>query len=310
VALYPLASWRRLPGTEPAIQPRAVIFHTMVGYLTSTDAYFRSGRSGGIEAHFGVGGRWGSDLAAGLDGKVWQWRDTAEQADANLHANDFAISIETADNAPASAADLAPWTAAQLAALIALGRWLRETHRIPARVCQSPTDSGFGWHAMWGAPSAWTPSAGKVCPGAARIGQLHATVFPAIFAAGTPSQEDDLFEETDRTMLAAVHKQITGAVAAGQTSFAGTIVATLTAAQLLVNEGRTQSTHLDAAITACMAGDDENLAMVLAALTKVNVELTDAQVGQLADQLHLSPQAIAEAVRLDLAGHLAPKVGA
>jgi hypothetical protein len=191
MARCPFAAWRRLPGSEPAITPRTFIFHTMVGYLTSTDRYFRSGASGGIESHFGVGGKWGTDLPAGLDGVIWQWRDTSEQADANLHANDFAISVETADNAPRSAADLAAWTPKQVAALIRLGRWARATHGIPPRICRTPTDAGFGWHAMWGAPSPWTPSSGKVCPGARRIAQLRTVILPAIFAADAPPVEDD-----------------------------------------------------------------------------------------------------------------------
>jgi hypothetical protein len=201
MARCPFADWRRLPGSEPSIVPRTVIFHTMVGYLTSTDTYFRSGNSGGIESHFGVGGKWGSDAGHDLDGAIWQWRDTEEQADANLHANGFAVSIETADNAPGSAADLAPWTPAQLASLVRLGIWLKDTHNIPARICQSSTDSGFGWHAMWGAPSDWTPAVGKVCPGAERIHQLKTTVFPAIFA-GTALEEDMPLTETDLNNIA------------------------------------------------------------------------------------------------------------
>ena len=50
----------------------------MVGYLTSTDDYFRTGNGAGYqdtESHSGVGGRWGGDAKAGLDGTVWQWQD-------------------------------------------------------------------------------------------------------------------------------------------------------------------------------------------------------------------------------------------
>lgn len=214
MARCPFASWRRLPGTEPPITPRTVIFHTCVGNLTGTDSYFRSGRSGGIEAHFGVGGRWGPDLAAGLDGAAWQWRDTSEQADANRTANNFAVSIETADNAPRFAADILPWTGAQVDMLVRLGRWLRETHQIPPRVCRSPVDAGFGWHGMWDNTSfeladgttPWTPSAGKECPGPARISQLRTVVLPAIFADHHPTTllEDDV-TETQAAQLKRIH---------------------------------------------------------------------------------------------------------
>ena len=69
---YPSASWRPL-GTqsEPAITPRILIFHTMVGSLKGTDALFRGQGYTGTESHFGVGGPWDG---AALDGAVWQWQ--------------------------------------------------------------------------------------------------------------------------------------------------------------------------------------------------------------------------------------------
>jgi N-acetylmuramoyl-L-alanine amidase-like protein len=189
MARYPAAEWRRVPGTEPAITPRTVIFHTMVGTLAGTDAYFRSGRSGGIESHFGVGGPW---EGVQYDGVIYQWRDTHEQADANYHANDFAISIETSDGGQ----PLRTWTPKQVDALVKLGRWLADEHGIPRRICRSPTDSGFGWHVMFGAPSEWTPVA-KTCPGATRIRQLKDEVLPRIFAA-TDQEADMPLDQTDK----------------------------------------------------------------------------------------------------------------
>ena len=193
MARYPEAMWRRLPGDEPKITPKTVIFHTMVGTLPGTDTWFRSGRSGGVEAHFGVGGPW---EGASYDGVVWQWRDTQEQADANFRANTFAISIETSDGGDATR----PWTPRQLQALIDLGRWLADTHLIPRRICPAWDQGGFGWHAMWGAPSNWTPAAGKTCPGATRIAQLKQTVLPAIFAKEEP------MADTDTLILAELRK--------------------------------------------------------------------------------------------------------
>jgi len=194
MARYPGAEWRRLPGSEPAITPSTVIFHTMVGTLPGTDAYFRSGRSWGIESHFGVGGPWEGPE---YDGVVWQWRDTEEQADANYHANGFAISIETSDGGDPSR----PWSAKQLAALVRLGNWLAATHGIPRRICRTATDSGFGWHVMFGAPGPWTPSA-KTCPGATRIAQLKAEVLPAIFADQPPQEVPDVTDEQARQLKA------------------------------------------------------------------------------------------------------------
>jgi len=186
MARYPAASWRRLPGDEPAITPRTVIFHTMVTTLPACDAYFRSGRSGGIESHFGVGGPWEGEQ---YDGVVWQWRDTEEQADANLKANAFAVSIETSDGGDPTR----PWSPKQLDALVKLGNWLAGTHSIPRRICPAWDAGGFGYHVMFGAPGPWTPVA-KTCPGPARIRQLREVVLPAIFAGGQ-LEEDDLTPE-------------------------------------------------------------------------------------------------------------------
>jgi len=203
MARYGEAAWHRCPGSEPDIRATQVIFHTaVVRDLVDLRNYFCSGRSGGIESHFGVGGKWGRD--PDQDGAVEQWRDTAEQADANRSANrrpdgSGAISIETCDNAPRFPADIEPWTLKQVASLIKLGNWAHRTHGIPLRICRSPDDPGYGFHGMWDntrfelsdGTTPWTPSAGKVCPGARRVAQLKTIVLPAIFA-GTEPPEDDM----------------------------------------------------------------------------------------------------------------------
>lgn len=192
MAIYPAGVWKRLPGSEPAIVPRTAIFHTMVGTLPGTDAFFRSGRSGGIESTFGLGGPW---EGAQYDGLVWQWRDTEEQADANLKANAFANSIEMSDGGNPNN----PLSAKQLDAAVDLGRWLASKHPIPRRVCPAWDQGGFGWHVMFGAPGPWTPVS-KECPGRVRIAQLKTIVFPAIFS-GTSLQEDDLYDQAAEDRL-------------------------------------------------------------------------------------------------------------
>jgi hypothetical protein len=186
MARYPRGMWRRLPGDEPAIRPTTGIFHTMVGTLPSVDDYFRSGRSGGIESHFGVGGPW---EGTHYDGLVYQWRDTREQADANFRANGFGVSIETSDGGDPDR----PWSPKQVDALVDLGRWLAAEEKIPRRICPAWNAGGFGWHTMWGAPSEWTPVS-KTCPGPVRIRQLQQIVLPAIFA-DHPPEEDDVTEQ-------------------------------------------------------------------------------------------------------------------
>ena len=73
----------------------------MVGYPPARTMFPHRERRGyqGTESHFGVGGRWGGDAKAGLDGTVWQWQDLLYTADANLDGAWDVISIETADNA-------------------------------------------------------------------------------------------------------------------------------------------------------------------------------------------------------------------
>lgn len=192
--ICPFASWRPLPEatSQPPITPRVVIFHTMVGSLAGTERHFRD--QTGIESHFGLGGPTdGPDL----DGALWQWMDLGRQADANLNANDFAISIETSDGGDPDR----PWSPKQLATLVRLGNWLADHFGIPRHQCPAWDRSGFGWHVMFGAPGPWTPVA-KTCPGPVRIRQLREIVFPAIFA-GRQLEEDDMpYTEAQLTEIA------------------------------------------------------------------------------------------------------------
>jgi hypothetical protein len=196
----PFAEWRPLPEatSQPRIDPTTVIFHTAVGTLRGVERYFRD--STGVESHMMVGG---PEDGADLDGVTWQWMDLERQADANLDANRFAISIETSDNHPQRPEDIVPWSPKQLAALVRLGNWCADRFDIPRRQCPAWNAGGFGWHAMWGAPSHWTPSSGKVCPGPARIAQLKTIVLPAIFAGRELNDvEEDAMTEDDRKFLA------------------------------------------------------------------------------------------------------------
>jgi N-acetylmuramoyl-L-alanine amidase len=145
-----LPEWNR----QPRITPTTIIDHSIVGSALGAWFYFRD--QTGIESHFIVrGARSGS-----ADGHIWQLMDTGRQADANLNANAFAISIETEDNGDP---DDFPWSRAQLDSLRWLHARLRAVHpTIPRRRCPSPRGGGLGYHSMWGAPSAWTPVRGKL----------------------------------------------------------------------------------------------------------------------------------------------------
>lgn len=205
---YPPASWRPLgPQTEPLMRSHDIVcVHTMVGYLTSTDRYFRSGNGAGFqgtESHYGIGGPWGSDAGKGLDGAVWQWQDRARTADANYKDPYRVISVETADNAPRYASSLERWSPAQAASLVELLAWECSTaahadcpstwtcHRegIPPRLIPDtkPGRRGLGYHAQ-GVPGnglvaggvPWSKSRGKECPGTARIAQYKNEIIPAV----------------------------------------------------------------------------------------------------------------------------------
>jgi hypothetical protein len=145
-----LPEWNR----QPRMTPTTIIDHSIVGSALGAWHYFRD--QTGIESHFIVrGARSGS-----ADGHIWQLMDTGRQADANLNANAFAISIETEDNGDP---DDFPWSGAQLASLRWLHAKLRAVHpTIPRRRCPSSRGGGLGYHSMWGAPSPWTPVAGKL----------------------------------------------------------------------------------------------------------------------------------------------------
>lgn len=189
--------------------------HTMVGYLISTDGYFRQGGWTGTESHFGVGGEWGPDLGGHMDGRAFQWQDCMYTADANYRGSPRVMSIETADNAPQSARDIKPWTLAQCDTIVALLDWWcrKETHQncpsawlchqqgIPREliVDTKPGRRGLAYHAQ-GVPGnglvpggvAWSTSRGKECPGLARISQFKNVIVPRVKALGKVGGEDDM----------------------------------------------------------------------------------------------------------------------
>ena len=162
MAVCPFAVKRLIaPGSsDPRIEPRVAILHVDAGNASSLYDYFKN-RSGGIESHFHIR----------KDGVIEQYRDTAFQADANLHANDFAVSIETQGFGEGE------WPPAQLASIKRLLLWLNKVHGIPLEQCPAPYGKGVGYHTLFGAPSAWTPVA-KSCPGPDRKKQFHSILVP------------------------------------------------------------------------------------------------------------------------------------
>ena len=235
--IYPRAEHRPLgPQTEPRMTGHDVVcLHTMVGYLTSTDQYFRCGNGvgyAGTESHIGIGGKWGKDGTLGLDGVVRQWQDLMHQADANLDGNPTTISVETGDNI-ARPIPIQPWTLLQCEAIAEFLAWVcdKATHAgcpdtwtchqvgIPLVLIPDtlPGRRGIGYHRQGCDPwrvlggVRWSASRGKDCPTQARIDQIPAIIARAQAIAAAkrpptpaPPQEDDPMAMTpeDRTALA------------------------------------------------------------------------------------------------------------
>ena len=170
MALYPAAFKQLIPPgvNDPRIVPRIAILHVDAGNAENLHDFF-NGPSAGIESNFHVSKR--LDPSRPGHSIVYQYRDTDWQADANLNANDFAVSIET------QGFGAGEWTPEQLASIKALLIWLHETHDIPLRRCKAWDGSGVGYHVMFGAPGPWTPRA-KTCPGPDRIRQFNEVLVP------------------------------------------------------------------------------------------------------------------------------------
>lgn len=173
--ICPFAGQELLPesSTQPHITPRVVILHSVSGY---GDPYKFFRDSSNLESHFWVGS----------DGRIEQFMDTNTKADANFHANGFAVSIET----ESSVAATEPWTPSQIASIEKLVDWLCTVHSIPRVLCPTWDGAGIGWHIQFGSPGQWTPVS-KSCPGPARIEQVKNVIIPAVAAigaGGTPAQ--------------------------------------------------------------------------------------------------------------------------
>jgi hypothetical protein len=187
MALIPFAEHRLIPpgDNDPRINARIGILHVDAGNAYDLWDYFAH-RSGGIESHGHIR----------KDGTIQQYRDTAFQADANLDANDFAISFESQGYAEGT------WTDEQIATNTRVMLWARQEHNIPLRVVTSWDDfsGGWGYHTLFGAPSHWTPVS-KSCPGPDRKQQFHDVLAPWM---ANPTQEDDVTPED----LAKIEKAI------------------------------------------------------------------------------------------------------
>lgn len=208
-------------GSARPISPVRINHHTAVVNRDDLDAQARD-----LDAaypHFMVGRR----------GNITQYQDTDFLARADLDGNPSSISIETWDGYPGGApgywkhgGDVPPWTAEQVAAIIALDAWILAQHpTIPLRLARDskPGESSMGlsWHRLGidgDFPKEWpfhgrrlgglrySKAYGKACAGDRRIRQVVDVIYPALAsevkggalpsATDHPeSEEDDIVEE-------------------------------------------------------------------------------------------------------------------
>jgi hypothetical protein len=184
MARYPGATWRPLsaeyvPGRK-IVEYNRVNLHVAVSEALSLHPFFNAPKR--ASCHFYVL----------KNGKVEQYIDTAYMAEADLEGNDATISIETQGGVKNPNGE--PWTDAQVVALAKLFAWLVKTHGFAVRLA---TDSkigssshGLSWHRLGidgnfpalpsilagrtqrGGGMRYSLSAGKACPGDAKIKQV------------------------------------------------------------------------------------------------------------------------------------------
>jgi hypothetical protein len=310
---YPGCRWYPLGAQTESRQTthNVIILHTMVGYLVSTDNLFRASNGQGfigLESHFGVGGQWGPDLGGGYDGSIWQWQDLDYQAQASGEGNWRAISIETADNAPQSPADIAAWTPKQVDSIVDLVTWLCRRYSIPARLVPDtrPTSSGIGYHAQ-GCLSAlpagaerWSPTRDKPCPAARRIAQITSTVIPRVQQM-LDQEEDDM--PTAEELAAAVWAHGLTDGTGDATKRAAAVYLTAASNRSLAAAQGVDKALAAVAVVRTQLGDDEG--HILGALAALDLTLSDEDITRLAAEVDVDPAAVATAVRLNLFAALA-----
>lgn len=220
--LCPGTVWHPLASQQPERRSRTdlVILHTMAGPFDVVERMFEAGGYGGTESTFGVKG----------SGEAHQWVDADCRADANLDANDRAISVETADMGESfpewGGSDVPAWTVAQVEAIAQIVAWCCWHYSIP---CELVPDSrsdrrGVAYHRQGIDPwrkdgtEDWSLSDGKVCPGDRRVNQVPEVINRAQTILSGDSEGDDMFEDDDRALLRtlALNEEGKYAVAQGQ----------------------------------------------------------------------------------------------
>jgi hypothetical protein len=197
MAICPFAVQQIIPESysQGRITPTTLIYHRAVSSAESLLGYWTT-PGVELESHFYIG----------QFGTIYQFMDTSARADANMDANNFAISVETWDggNTPDSMA----WSTAQLAAAKRLAAWVCETHGIKRAAAQTWNGGGIGGHNWFPYPWAGGP---RGCPGTARNAQIRNDIIPYVAAGGgwrTSPQEDDVLTGPQEQWLLDLHKVV------------------------------------------------------------------------------------------------------
>jgi N-acetylmuramoyl-L-alanine amidase len=176
VAIYPGAVFKPTDfgGRTPRAEQGRGILHVAVSERRSLPPF------NGNTWHFYVA----------KDGYCEQYVDTAFRAFADVEANDDAIAIETQGGTGSSAqVESELWTPAQEERLADIMRWARAVHGVPLELLPDsrPGRRGWGPHRLgiqhsrgvgavsgWLQPGGerWSTVVGKLCPGAAKVGQI------------------------------------------------------------------------------------------------------------------------------------------
>lgn len=194
--LFPGATYLPLPehDEQGSYVKTQLIFHS-TGTKTSAGANRRYFARQDIKVE--------STLIVNYDGSCLQVMPASARTDANGTANERAISVEVVGTADE------PFTPDQLKTCIAIAQWACQEHPIERRQIPSESESGIGWHVMFGAPGPWTSVRGKQCPGQSRIVQVSHQIIPTVRGGSAPTPREDL-----TIMDAATKKYLDGKFAA------------------------------------------------------------------------------------------------
>lgn len=171
-----IEAYKSFSKPPPIIRPTQLIFHSACDNY-DVNGHISWQHNGSLESH----------VIFSKQGDLYLITPYNRRAQANYTANgpradgSGAISAETSSDINAED----PWTDNQLESMAYWAKQRMAEFGIAKRVCRNPTDSGIGFHTMWGAPSAWTPVA-KTCPGPTRKKQFYSSLVPMILDGSPP----------------------------------------------------------------------------------------------------------------------------